>query len=251
MLCHPFVNFHYDVSTHLTQSETCFSQTVSVNDRHIAQFLLNSYANLQYKFRTSMFSSSLIYSSIPFCDRLRLFLPKPSCIFVMPSQIQHQKVTKHCLCPCCNSYENFEELLEGRLPSIDKHICPQCKQSFALLPALEAHQRQYLHAYCFNCNIISPTKWHDTLHMRLHVGFSANWTPAATQVRCCGCKRDFVNVLALMDHLRNSKAHEGNRIEDLEPANGNNCTKCKRKFKSQRALEQHLDSARHNPLSNI
>ena len=196
-------------------------------------------------------SSSLIISFVPFCDRLSLFLSSSYCTIVMPSQNQHQKCTKNCLCPCCDSFENYEELLEARLSSIDKYICPKCKRSFALKRALEAHQRQHVHAYCVSCNIISSTKGLYALHMRLHVDGSERGTLRTLPFRCYDCRRDFVNQWALIDHLRYSRAHEETQNEETQPVYGNRCMKCKRKFKSQRALEQHLNSIRHNPLINI
>lgn len=169
----------------------------------------------------------------------------------MPSLIQHQKSTKHCLCPHCDPHESYEELLEARLPPIDKHTCPKCERSFAIKPSLEAHQREYLHAYCLDCNIVSPTKLLHALHMRLHVRVLAKIPSSATQFRCCDSKRDFVHEQALADHLRYSRAHEEMQDKCTQSANVKKCGKCKRKFKSQRALDQHLASVRHNPLCNI
>ena len=169
----------------------------------------------------------------------------------MPSLIQHQKFTKHCLCPRCDPYESYEELLEARLPSIDKYICPECERGFAHKPSLEVHQHESLHANCFDCNIVSPTKLLHALHMRLHAPVLAKWAIFATHFRCCDCKRDFVNEKALTDHLRYSQAHAENQDENIQPVNGKRCSECKRNFESQRALEQHLASVRHNPLCNI
>lgn len=125
----------------------------------------------------------------------------------MPSLIQHQKFIKHCPCPHCDPSDTHEALLEAHLPSVDKYSCPECKRRFALKPSLEAHQCESLHAYCYNCDILSSTRQLHALHMQSHAPVLAMTSYSSTQFRCCDCKRDFINEGALTDHLRCSKVH--------------------------------------------
>ncbi|KAH6667431.1 hypothetical protein B0J14DRAFT_602236 [Halenospora varia] len=178
----------------------------------------------------------------------------------MPSLIQHQKSTKHCPCPRCDPSDSHEALLEARLSPIDKYSCPECRRRFGQKPSLKAHQRESLHAYCYDCGILSPTRLLHALHMQSHTPVPAMTPSSATQFRCCDCERDFRNEGALADHLRCSKVHGpgkgGNKKkkqkqQQEEGNQGTKCKKCKRVFKNRGALEQHLTSVRHNPLSNI
>lgn len=180
----------------------------------------------------------------------------------MPSLIQHQKSTKHCPCPRCDPSDSHEALLEAHLPPIDKYSCPECRRRFAQEPSLEAHQRESLHAYCYNCNILSPTRWLHALHMQSHAPIPPMTPSSATQFRCCDCERDFKNEGALADHLRCSKVHGlrkgGNKKKkkqkQKQQEEGNlqtKCKKCERTFKNRGALGRHLASVRHNPLSDI
>jgi len=185
----------------------------------------------------------------------------------MPSLIQHQKSTKHCPCPRCDPSDSHEALLKARLSPSDKYPCPECSRRFAQKPSLEAHQRDSLHAYCYNCGILSPTRLLHVLHMQSHSPIPAMTPSPATQFRCCDCERDFKNEGALADHLRCSKVHRPGKgvnkekkkkkkkkkkqKEQEEGKQGTKCKKCKRAFKNGGALEQHLTSVRHKPLSNI
>src|SRR4051812_6297375 len=112
----------------------------------------------------------------------------------MPSLIQHQKSSKHCPCPRSNPSDSYESLLEGRLAAVDKYPCPECRRRFGQKLSLEAYQRDSLHAYCYNCGILSPTRPLHALHMQSHAPIPVK-TPAAsaTQFRCCDCERDFKN----------------------------------------------------------
>ncbi|XTI94586.1 hypothetical protein V2W45_1473738 [Cenococcum geophilum] len=145
----------------------------------------------------------------------------------MPSLIQHQKSTKHCPCPRCDPSDSHEALLEARLSPIDKYSCPECRRRFAQEPSLEAHQRESLHAYCHNCDILSPTRWLHALHMQSHAPVPPMTPSSATQFRCCDCERDFKNEGALAEHLQ-----EGNYCTK--------CKKCERTFKNRGALGRHL-----------
>lgn len=176
----------------------------------------------------------------------------------MPSLIQHQKSTKHCPCPRCDPSDSHEALLEAHLSPIDKYSCPECRRRFTQQPSLEAHQRESLHVYCYNCDIFSPTRRLHALHMQSHAPVPAMTPSSETQFRCCDCERDFINEGALANHLRCSKVHEPrkgvNKKKKQKQDKGDSRTKCKkcgRPFKNENALGQHLASVRHNPLSNI
>ena len=91
----------------------------------------------------------------------------------MPSLIQHQKSTTHCPCPRCDPSDSHEALLVARLSAVDKYSCPECQRRFALRPSLEAHQCKSLHAYCYNCDILSSTRQLHAPHT-VH-GFSSNY----------------------------------------------------------------------------
>lgn len=183
----------------------------------------------------------------------------------MPSLIQHQKSTKHCPCPHCDPSDTHEALLEAHLSPVDRYSCPECKRRFALKPSLEAHQCESLHAYCYNCDILSSTSQLHALHMQSHAPVLAMMPSSATEFRCCDCERDFINEGALTDHLRCSKVHGmekgGNKKKkgkkekkQNKPEEGNQrtkCKKCERIFKNRGALGRHLTSVRHNPLSDI
>jgi hypothetical protein len=125
----------------------------------------------------------------------------------MPSLIQHQKSTKHCPCPRYDPSDSHEALLEARLSPIDKYSCPEYRRRFAQKPSLEAHQRESLHAYCYDCGILSPTRLLHALHMQSHAPAPAITPSSATQFRRCDCEHDFRNEGALADHLRYSKVH--------------------------------------------
>ena len=176
----------------------------------------------------------------------------------MPSLVQHQKSTKHCPCPRCDPSDSHEALLEARLSPIDKYSCPECRRRFAQERSLEAHQRESLHAYCYNCEILSPTRGLHALHMQSHAPVPAMTPSSATQFRCCDCERDLKNEGALADHLRCSKVHGlgkgGKKKKKQKQEEGNQrtkCKKCERTFKNRGALGRHLASVRHNPLSDI
>lgn len=174
----------------------------------------------------------------------------------MPPLVQHQKSTKHCPCPHCNPFDSHEALLEARLSPIDKHSCPECRRRFAQEPSLDAHQRESLHAYCYNCDILSPTRGLHALHMQSHAPILAMTPSSATQFRCCDCDRDFKNEGALTDHLRCSKVHglgKGGKKKKQKQQEDQRtkCKKCERTFKNLSALGRHLTSVRHNPLSDI
>ncbi|TAQ85585.1 hypothetical protein B7494_g6091 [Chlorociboria aeruginascens] len=164
----------------------------------------------------------------------------------MPSLIQHQKSTKHCPCPRCDPFDGHEALVEARLPPPDKYSCSECKRRFAQKPSLEAHQRESLHVYCYNCDIVSPTRELHALHMQSHQ------PPSAIQFRCCDCERDFKDEGALTAHLRSSKVHgRQKRANNEKTKEQRKCKKCKKTFKNQAAISQHLMSVRHRPLSDI
>ena len=176
----------------------------------------------------------------------------------MPSLVQHQKSTKHCPCPRCDPSDSHAALLEARLPPIDKYSCPECRRRFPQEPSLEAHQRESLHAYCYNCDILSPTRGLHALHMQLHAPVPAMTPSSATQFQCCDCERDFKNEGALADHLRCSKVHglgkggkKKKQKQQEEDDQRTKCKKCERTFKNRSALGRHLTSVRHNPLSDI
>jgi len=178
----------------------------------------------------------------------------------MPSLIQHQKSTKHCPCPGCDPSDSHGALLEARLSPIDKYSCIECRRRFAQKPSLEAHQRESLHGYCYNCDILSPTRRLHALHMQSHAPVPAMTASSATQFRCCDCERDFKSEEALADHLRCSKVHgpgkgaNKKKKKQKQQEEGNRrtkCKKCERTFKNQGALRRHLTSVRHNPLSDI
>ncbi len=179
-------------------------------------------------------------------------------VITMPSLIQHQKSSKYCPCPGCNSSDGNYAELEARLSPIDKYSCPACRRRFPLKQSLEAHQRETWHACCVTCNILSPTVRLHALHMQTHSPTPGLTPSPATQFRCCDCERDFKDENALANHIRSSKVHG--------PGKGSNkkknkqihqerdqlrCKKCKKAFQSQHAMEQHLSSVRHNPLSKI
>lgn len=181
----------------------------------------------------------------------------------MLSLIQHQKSSKHCPCPRCDLSDTHEELVEAKLPAIDKYSCPECKKHFVQKPSLGAHQRETRHAHCYNCDITFPTKGLYAKHMQSHSPVSAKppSSSSVTQFRCCDCKRDFKSENALEDHLRDAKIHKPRKKgkekknqsenkqyeDDMRPR----CKKCKKTFESQHALGQHLSSVRHKPLSDI
>ncbi|KAN0117077.1 hypothetical protein V8E51_003054 [Hyaloscypha variabilis] len=154
----------------------------------------------------------------------------------MPSVIQHQKSTKHCPSHC-DPFNSYEALLEVQLPPIDKYSCPECRRRFLQKPSLEAHQRESLHASCYNCDIISPAR------------------------ECCDCERDFKSEKALRDHLRYSTVHgpgkgcknkkKKKQSQQEEGSQRKRCKKCNRAFKSEGALTRHRTSVRHHPLSDI
>ncbi|TVY22370.1 hypothetical protein LHYA1_G008714 [Lachnellula hyalina] len=172
----------------------------------------------------------------------------------MPSIIQHQKSTKHCPCSHCDPFDGHEALFEASLPPIKKYSCPQCRLRFAEKVSLEAHQRESLHAYCYNCNVLSSTRQIHALHMQSHSPTPSIMPSSATQFRCCDCERDFKNEGALVDHLRDSELHRlgkrGNNSKKKKKQQ-TKCKKCKRSFKNQDALGKHLKSVRHKPLSDI
>ncbi|KAF2793862.1 hypothetical protein K505DRAFT_325199 [Melanomma pulvis-pyrius CBS 109.77] len=167
----------------------------------------------------------------------------------MPSLIQHQKSTKHCPCPSCDPFDSHEELLEARLSPIDKYSCPECKRRFAQKPSLEAHQRESLHTYCYNCDILSPTRQAHALHMQSHAPVPAMTPSSAPQFWCCNCEREFKNEGTLEDHICCSGVGKGGNKKRKKKQM--KCKKCERTFKSRGALQQHLASVRHNPLSDI
>ncbi|CAD6442090.1 e139c428-9a31-48af-97c8-f49d7830e21d [Sclerotinia trifoliorum] len=177
----------------------------------------------------------------------------------MPSLIQHRRSMKHCPCLCCDPFDSQEELHEARQPSIDKYSCPECKQRFVQKPSLEAHQRESLHAYCYICDIVSPTRLLNALHVQLHSPVQVMTLSSATQFRCCECKRDFKNAVALTNHLRYNQVHalregaENKNIQNQQDEGDwrTKCKKCQRTFKDWFALKQHMKSVRHKPLSDI
>lgn len=172
------------------------------------------------------------------------------------------KIHQALFLPHCDPFDTHEALLEARLSPVDKYFCPECKRRFALKPSLEAHQRESLHAYCYNCNILSSTRQLHALHMQSHAPVLAMTPSSATQFRCCDCERNFISERALTDHLHCSKIHgmgkggskkkskEGKKQQE-EGSQPTKCKKCERIFKNRGALRQHLTSVRHNPLSDI
>lgn len=147
--------------------------------------------------------------------------------------------------------------------------CPECRLHFAEKSILEDHQRKNLHAHCYNCDFASSTRQLHAIHMQSHSPTPAITLLSVTQFRCCDCKRDFKDDVALANHLRSSKVHkpragtEGNknrrkqkqqdksRKQDEKGRLGAKCKECKKTFQTQDALRRHLKSVRHNPLSNI
>lgn len=157
------------------------------------------------------------------------------------------------LTSCTNATETFS--------------CPECRLQFTEQPSLEAHQRDSLHAHCYNCDVASSTRQLHAAHMQSHSPIWATNPSVATQFRCCDCERDFKDDVALANHLRCSKVHKsktgGNekrrkskqkdkQSKQFEKGGvGFKCKKCDKTFQSQHALGQHLTSMRHNPLSDI
>lgn len=180
----------------------------------------------------------------------------------MPSLIQHQKSTKHRPCPHCDPFDSYVALLEAQLPPIDEYFCPECIRGFSQKPSLEAHQRESLHASCYNCDVVFPTRELYALHMQSHAPASARTPSSATQFRCCDCERDFKSEGALTDHLCYSKVHRPGKggkkkkkkkkqNQQEEGSQRTGCKKCNRTFKDWGALNRHLTSVRHHPLSDI
>lgn len=184
----------------------------------------------------------------------------------MPSMTQHQKYTKHCPCPCCDSSDSHEVLLEARLPPIARYSCPKCRLRFAQQLSLETHQRESLHAYCHICNIFNATIRLHALHMKSHAPVPATTLCPTTHILCCDCEREFKDERAFADHLLHTNDHAAWVHESRSDTNLNNkktkqqqekgdkrpkCKRCRRTFKDQVALGQHLASVRHKPLSNI
>ncbi|KAE9373696.1 hypothetical protein N431DRAFT_438893 [Stipitochalara longipes BDJ] len=179
----------------------------------------------------------------------------------MPSLIQYQKSTKHCPSPNFDPLDSFSAPLEAQLPPLNKYPCPECRRCYSQKPSLEAHQRESLHASCYNCDIVSPTRKLHALHMQSHSPISARKPSSATQFRCCDCERDFINEGALTNHLRCSKVHgpgkgvknKKKKLKQQEESSsqGTKCEKCNKAFKNQSALTRHLESVRHHPLSDI
>lgn len=128
---------------------------------------------------------------------LRHFITRnPVSLHIQP--IISTKCINKCHCPTLND-------LLTKFPTYTIAI-PHCDY-YIIIIASKAHQRESLHAYCYNCGILSPTRTLHVRHMQLHDPVPAMTPRSATQFWCCDCKHDFRNEAALADHLRCSKLH--------------------------------------------
>lgn len=144
-------------------------------------------------------------------------------------------------CQACNLSFYGEDDLRKHSTIAHGNKCNTCSSGFASIPLLQDHQRSSNHCFCRQCNRFFSTASHSDRHLR--------FAPAhSTQYHCCDCDRDFINELALSQHLQ-YKIHPPK--VDSSKSNGNPCTKCDRKFKTKTALNQHLTSLVHNPISDI
>ena len=178
----------------------------------------------------------------------------------MTSPIQHQKSVEHCPCAKCVRLDSYIMQLEAQLPPL---YCPECKLDFFHKASLEAHQLDELHVSCYDCRVAFPTRELYASHMQSHNTALVRPLSAATQFRCCDCKRDFKSEGALTDHLRSSSVHKpgkggknkkNNKQQQGQQDQGTQqmkCEKCSKTFTSRHALYSHLSSVRHHPLSNI
>lgn len=180
--------------------------------------------------------------------RITVHEKKPSCEACQRGFVNDEALKQHHIalhepahCQACNLPFGSGDDLRKHSTIAHRNKCNTCSSGFASISLLQDHQRSSNHCFCRLCNRVFTTASHLDRHLRC--------APAhRTQYHCCDCDRDFIDELALSQHLQ-YKVHPPK--VDSRKSNEYPCTKCGRKFKTKTALNQHLTSLVHNPLSDI